>query len=1015
MGTNGALDRKVFDQVMKYVPQLRAAGSMHDTFETWHLVWEQGGADALYRLFCAVLRGNAATDLIDGWTDLRAVLFFKDESCTDIRPIGIGESIRRLICKCLARQRRKRWDYFLTHMLPEDAAARDAAIAEAEEECRTATTALDMAGELGGGAAACAARSELQQAQQRRATASVPVNFPRNHCFSPDGCPMTALTVQAWMEEAADETGKHKHVLSDDKAKMYQSVERPEMFRALRSRPELQETIPAYRAFYGKPARIFLVRGDGELMMTMAVPRSRVGDEEECMENDGDDGDGDAGVAAMDDEDTVRVKVLRAIRSRKGTQQGDVLGTLGAMTPYHLALHDVCKKYDVDVECLADDTYFHGWPEELYAAFAYQLQHSLSTVGLESNINKLKALAPGGGTEGIPDYILEAQGGEVPGLKVVGTWAAPRTAAADEWRAAQLAAKLKQRLAPLDKLDAMTGSATETDVLQLQYNLLADCADAIPGYWCDTLPPSITAAAVGAAVDERLLLSLDRLTDAADSTPTQRALARQQAPLPTSMGGAKIGGHARRAPARYAATVLKCHPRLAESCPSLRGPLDPGDHPLPAGHAGPVRPRWRCVPMMAEAGVAYETLRAARDVVGTVYETYKTEIYHTIRGGLMSTFRPSKLPRAKTLPPLADVLDPESDFSMPGSRALSMVVHHQLWLECYAAAATADAAKPHTTTRRREATRFVAVSQEDAGGWLDVPPDGTFGTKVTSLLFRIMLQRRLGLNISEASAVCDAEERDGSVADRQGDDLANAGEYTRRHNACLRAIRDMIAAVAIGAVVLGDKEDLARTAMLNEGHAVDVAELGADEETGADVLYEVKCKSALCKKYSAGKGSAALGGQPKSMGHKIGFGNTEEEERVRILGCKKRGRPSDKPMDHATGKGWVAPRKGHYHDALAVKRATVIAAVMESTGGISPPLSKQTRRLAERTKGRGAVDRTNYGLTRRSTRSFEVHHKQRMSLAAVKNDAMAIRKRLLAKKQLLCTAAPAASAFGGSA
>ena len=44
-----------------------------------------------------------------------------------------------------------------------------------------------------------------------------------------------------------------------------------------------------------------------------------------------------------------------------------------------------------------------------------------------------------------------------------------------------------------------------------------------------------------------------------------------------------------------------------------------------------------------------------------------------------------------------------------------------------------------------------------------------------------------------------------------------------------------------------------------------------------------------------------------------------------------------------------------------------------------------------------------------------MHHKHRMSLAAVKNDAMDIRKRLLAKKQLLCTAAPAASAFGGSA
>ena len=382
----------------------------------------------------------------------------------------------------------------------------------------------------------------------------------------------------------------------------------------------------------------------------------------------------------------------------------------------------------------------------------------------------------------------------------------------------------------------------------------------------------------------------------------------------------------------------------------------------------------------------------------------------------MTTFCPSKLPRATTLKPLGDVLDPESDSSMPVSRALSMVVHHQLWLECYAAAATADEVAPHTTTRRRETTRLVAVSQDGSGGWLDMAPDNTFGTKVSSLLFRVMLQRRLGLNISEASGVCDAAERSGGDTDRLGDDLANAGEYTRRHNACLYAIRNMIAAVAIGTVVLGDKEDLARTAMLNEGHAVDVAELGADEDTGADVLYEVKCKSALCKKYSAGKGSEALGGQPKSMGHKIGFGSTEEEERVRILGCKKRGLPTDKPMDHATGRGWVAPRKGHYYDALVVKRSRVIAAVIEATGGQSRPLSKQVRQLAKRTKGKGAVDRTNYGLTRRSTRSFEMHHKQRISLAAVMADAKAIRRRLLVKKQQLFNiAAPAASAFNGSA
>ena len=144
----------------------------------------------------------------------------------------------------------------------------------------------------------------------------------------------------------------------------------------------------------------------------------------------------------------------------------------------------------------------------------------------------------------------------MPGIKVVGTWAAPRTPAGDSWRSAQLVAKLKQRLAPLDKVEAMSDSATETDVLQLQYNFLTSSADNIPGYWCDTLPPSITISVMAAVVDPRLQLSLERLTDAHGSTDGQRARARQQAPLSTAMGGVKVGGHARRAPARYAAVVV---------------------------------------------------------------------------------------------------------------------------------------------------------------------------------------------------------------------------------------------------------------------------------------------------------------------------------------------------------------------------------------------------------------------------------------------------------------------------
>ena len=82
-----------------------------------------------------------------------------------------------------------------------------------------------------------------------------------------------------------------------------------------------------------------------------------------------------------------------------------------------------------------------------------------------------------------------------------------------------------------------------------------------------------------------------------------------------------------------------------------------------------------------------------------------------------------------------------------------------------------------------------------------------------------------------------------------------------------------------------------------------------------------------------------------------------------------------------------------YYDGIVVKHSRVVAAVIESTGGQSPSLRSQMRSLAERTKGKGASDRTNYGRTRISARSFLEHHTQRISLAAVMYDARAIRKR----------------------
>ena len=61
--------------------------------------------------------------------------------------------------------------------------------------------------------------------------------------------------------------------------------------------------------------------------------------------------------------------------------------------------------------------------------------------------------------------------------------------------------------------------------------------------------------------------------------------------------------------------------------------------------------------------------------------------------------------------------------------------------------------------------------------------------------------------------------------------------------------------------------------------------------------------------YCAGKGSEENGGNAASVGHRYGFGNTEEKHRVKVFGCKERGRPRDGPLDHSTGKGWVSTSK----------------------------------------------------------------------------------------------------------
>ena len=105
----------------------------------------------------------------------------------------------------------------------------------------------------------------------------------------------------------------------------------------------------------------------------------------------------------------------------------------------------------------------------------------------------------------------------------------------------------------------------------------------------------------------------------------------------------------------------------------------------------------------------------------------------------------------------------------------------------------------------------------------------------------------------------------------------------------------------------------------------------------------------------------------------------------------------------------MAAHQGHYHDALYVKKLRVVLLLVEATGGIAPAARAHISKLARRSEGKGAADRTKYGGTRISTKSFYIHHCQMLAKAAVMWDAKAIRKKITCLKQETCAAAHAAA------
>ena len=363
---------------------------------------------------------------------------------------------------------------------------------------------------------------------------------------------------------------------------------------------------------------------------------------------------------------------------------------------------------------------------------------------------------------------------------------------------------------------------------------------------------------------------------------------------------------------------------------------------------------------------------------------------HRITGSKDSRFHPKRrLPSPESLPAIASLLaaDDTCNIKTPRAGALAAVRNHAVWLDLHARLTALDAdidrRRPNGSSevKRREATRLVSVSQPFANGWLRAEPDGSASTAVNSLTITSQLQRRFGLHLSVLMPTLLAHRDAGKRVDFTGDAEVNHANANRRHHGLVRVWADMARATATGPIVLGDKDNEALTKTYNAGHVSDVVEPGAGAG-GKDRIKEIKCFSSAKTALSAGCGKRNGGGNPLSNGHTHAFGNTLEKCVLDNAGVRERGRASDPPFCHKTGKGWVEPHRGDYDDAIRVKRNDFELCLHESFGGgFSPPAVKALHRHAKKAKQH---DRTYY--TGRVPKNFIPHHTQRASLAVVKGE-----------------------------
>jgi len=323
-----------------------------------------------------------------------------------------------------------------------------------------------------------------------------------------------------------------------------------------------------------------------------------------------------------------------------------------------------------------------------------------------------------------------------------------------------------------------------------------------------------------------------------------------------------------------------------------------------------------------------------------------------LEGEGCSRFHPPDLPRPAELVPLSQ-FGTEEDHLEHAQRRYSSVAHHAAWHKLLTELQGAD---------RREAVRLVAVSQPQAGAFLNaVPRYKSF--RVPTWALRQQVQRRLGLPLLSAAAAADGARRSrhGLVYDALGDVATNDGDagHATRHYQVAVSIYDALRRVYGGCV----QREPANYAGYSD-HRPDIALL----QEGSLTVFDLKVFDPI----------GSLPGKTMERGAYVAFGNTADACRDVVLGRRGRGRRGDRAYNRRTAEGYVQPQRGDYARALEAG-VTVVPLLVETFGGFGPGLVDALQRATDCRQN--ALAHSEYDEATWATRKYSPFVAQRISVA----------------------------------